>query len=73
MIVGLEDYSLVYQKFGVSISEAMEMDALSFAMLLSDATRLKLKESEEGRDYLQKCWTLTQVNPDVAALRKQFT
>lgn len=51
----------------------MELDTLTFAQLLSDATRLKLKESEEGKDYLQKCWTLKQVNPDIAALRQQFT
>ena len=51
----------------------MEMDTLTFATLLADATRLKLKESEEGRDYLQKCWLLQQIEPDRAALRKQFT
>lgn len=51
----------------------MEMDALSYAQLLRDATVLRLKESEEGRDYLEKCWTYRQVEPDRAALREQFS
>lgn len=48
------------------------MDTLTFNYLLRDALILRLKETEEGRDYLEKCWLYSQVEPDRAALRKQF-
>ena len=50
----------------------MEMDTLTFNVLLRDALVLRLKETEEGRDYLEKCWRYKQVEPDRDALRKQF-
>lgn len=50
----------------------MEMDTLTFAELSRDASVLRLKETEEGRDYLEKCWRYSQQEPDRAALRKQF-
>lgn len=50
----------------------MSMDFLLFAELLRDAEVLRLKETQEGQDYLEKCWTLKQTAPDRAALRKQF-
>ena len=48
------------------------MDCLLFAELLRDAEVMRLKESQEGQDYLEKCWTYKQTAPDRAALRKQF-
>lgn len=62
----------MYAYFGVPISDAMEMDTLSFARLLRDAEVLRLKETQEGQDYLERCWTLRQTQPDRDALRKQF-
>lgn len=50
----------------------MELDALTFNTLLRDATVLRLKETQEGQDYLERCWTYGQTSPDRAALRKQF-
>lgn len=50
----------------------MEMDTFSYALLLRDALLLRLKETEDGRDYLEKCWLYQQQEPDRAALRKQF-
>lgn len=50
----------------------MDLDILTYNTLLRDAFVLRLKETEEGRDYLEKCWRFQQVEPDRAALRKQF-
>ena len=50
----------------------MEMDTLTFNILLRDALVLRLKETEEGRGYLEKCWRYSQTEPDRAALRNQF-
>ncbi len=68
----MESYSLVYKFFGITFSESMDMDFLLFAELLRDAEVMRLKETQEGQDYLEKCWTLKQTAPDRAALRKQF-
>lgn len=31
-----------------------------------------MSETDEGRDYLENCWTLQQTEPDRKELRKQF-
>ena len=50
----------------------MELDTLTYNILLRDAFLIKLKETEEGREYLEKSWLYSQQEPDRAALRKQF-
>ena len=39
-------------------------------MLLRDAICLSLKETEEGREYLDDCWRLQQTEPDYKAIEK---
>lgn len=48
------------------------MDTLTYNILLRDAFVLRLKETDEGREYLENCWRYQQSEPDRAALRKQF-
>lgn len=48
----------------------MELDTLTFNKLLRDAICLKLKETEEGRDYLADCWRFQQTEPDFKAIEK---
>jgi len=48
----------------------MELDVLTFNTLLRDAICLKLKETEEGREYLADCWRLQQTEPDYNAIKK---
>ena len=50
----------------------MELDTLTYAVLARDAYVLRLKETEKGREYLEKCWRFKQTQPDKAALREQF-
>lgn len=68
--VGLTQYNLVYEKFGVPIDRAMELDCLTFAKLVRDAYVLRLKETEEGQNYLKDCWRLEQEAPDYEAIKK---
>lgn len=54
------------------ISEQMELDTLTYNYLLRDAFVMRLKETEDGRDYLERCWRYKQTEPDRASLREQF-
>jgi hypothetical protein len=40
--------------------------------LLRDAVVYNCKQTEEGRDYLKKCWLAEQSEPDRDTLRKFF-
>lgn len=68
----MEQYSLIYQYFGLDISEQMELDTLTFSTLLRDAFVMRLKETEDGCDYLERCWRYGQTEPDRKSLREQF-
>jgi hypothetical protein len=54
------------------INEQMELDTLTFALLAKDAFCLKMQETQEGKDYLEKCWRYQQTTPDIKTLREQF-
>ena len=49
------------------------MDCVSFKTLFRDAFVYKMKQTKEGRDFLEDCWTITQTSPDREKLRKRFT
>lgn len=50
----------------------MEIDCISYAVLVRDAFIFKMKQTEEGREYLQECWLLKQTRPDRRKLRDKF-
>ena len=39
-------------------------------MLVRDAFIDRMSQSEDGRDYLEQCWVLTQTEPDSVKLKK---
>ena len=64
--------NLVYEYSGINFEDLMKLDCFTFKMLVRDAYIHKLSQSEEGRDYLEQCWILTQTKPDRKKLRKKF-
>jgi len=48
----------------------MVLDTLTYNKLLRDALVIKLRETEEGKDYLKDCWRFTQEEPDYSAIRR---
>jgi hypothetical protein len=56
----------------MSFSELMQLDCITFKMLLRDAFISKMRQTEEGREYLEDCWLITQTEPDRHKLRKEF-
>ena len=54
----------------LNFNEVVELDCITFKMLLRDAFIDMMSKSEEGRDYLEQCWIIKQTEPDTAKLRK---
>lgn len=67
-----DDIHLVAVYTGLNFDELMQMDCITFKMLLRDAYIDKMRQSEEGREYLENCWLMKQTEPDRQKLRKQF-
>ena len=67
------DLKLVSNYTGLNFNEAIELDCITYKMLVRDAFIDMMSQTEEGRDYLEQCWVLKQTEPDIAKLRKLTT
>lgn len=65
-----DDLSLVSDYTGMNFNELMVVDCITFKMLLRDAFINKMRQTEEGRDYLENCWLMKQTKPDRARLKE---
>ncbi len=63
------DLKLVADYTGLNFNEVLELDCITYKMLVRDAFIDMMSKSEEGRDYLEQCWVLTQTEPDTAKLK----
>ena len=50
----------------------MELDCYTYRVLLKDSIIHKLRQTENGVDYLENAWILRQTSPDRSALRNKF-
>jgi len=57
---------------GYDLDRIEELEVTEFWLLLRDAVVYNCQQTEEGRDYLEKCWLTDQTEPDRDALRKYF-
>jgi hypothetical protein len=65
------DLKYVGDYAGVSIRDVLELSILEFYLLLHDAVVWNLSQTEEGRKYLDRAWTLRQTEPDVKKFPKK--
>jgi hypothetical protein len=72
LIVGSEDLKLAADYSKLNFDELLKLDCISYKILVRDAFIYKLKQSEEGREYLEECWLLKQTSPDRNKLRNKF-
>lgn len=70
MLTDTSSLKLVSDYSGLNFNEVVELDCITFKILVRDAFIDKMSQTEEGRDYLEQCWVLTQTKPDKAQLRK---
>lgn len=64
------EYKLVAEYTNLNFNEVDILDCVTFKKLVRDAYINKMEQSEEGREYLEKCWILQQKSPDRSELRK---
>ena len=48
--------SLVYHHSGIDMIQQRELPVIEYWLLLADAIKIRLSESEKGREYLQDCY-----------------
>lgn len=69
-VTATDDLYYVSEYTGLNFSELMEMDCITFKMLVRDSLICRLRQTEEGRDYLENCWLMKQTKPDRARLKE---
>ena len=65
-----KQYSLLWECFGIPISQALELDNLEFNILLRDAICMTL--AKVNPEYLEEAWRFKQTKPDRSGLRETF-
>lgn len=66
------DIKMVSDYTGLNFNEVIQLDAITYKILLKDAFISKMSKSEEGREFLEDAYNLRQVKPDRKALRARF-
>ena len=67
-----DDIHIVADYTGMNFDELMRLDCTTFKMLPRDGYINRMRQSEEGREYLENCWLIKQTEPDRAELRRTF-
>lgn len=66
------DLKLVSDYCGIDFAGCMELDCYTYQLLLKDAFVERMKQTEEGKSYLEDCYLIQQVKPDRKALKERF-
>lgn len=72
LITETEDLKLISDYSGLDFEQCMNLDCYTYKLLLRDAYIYKLKQSEQGREYLENCYILQQTEPDRKALKNKW-
>lgn len=56
----------------MDFEKCLDIDCYTYKVLVREAFIEKMSASEEGRDYLEQAWCLTQTAPDREGLREHF-
>ena len=56
----------------LNIFQIDQLNIVEYWQYLRDSYIHQLNQTQEGREYLEKCWILTQTKPDRKALREKF-
>lgn len=65
-----QDLKLVADYTHLNFSDVWDLDCITYKMLLRDAFIDYMKQTEEGRQYLEDAYYLTQTRPDRKSIRK---
>ena len=62
----------MYEYSGIDFLSQKEMNLVEYLSVARDSYIASLNKTEEGRDYLERCWVAVQTKPDRDALRRNF-
>jgi hypothetical protein len=63
---------IIYEYTGISFSQQSELLYDEWLLYRRDAYIARFNRTEEGREYLEKCWISEQTEPDRTSLRRDF-
>lgn len=58
---------------GINFLELENIPVDVYKALVRDAFIHGMQQTEQGRDYLDKCWIMQQTSPDRKKLRERFS
>lgn len=70
--VHTNDIKLVCEYTLLDFNQVVELDCYTFRILLRDSIIYKLRQTEDGVDYLENAYILSQSSPNKALLRDKF-
>lgn len=70
LITNEEKYVALY--LNASILDVYDLSVFDFWLFLRDAVIYLNSQTEDGREYLEKCWIITQTKPERKKLRDKF-
>lgn len=71
-IIETNDIKLISDYTRLNFIECLELDILTYKVLLKDAYIYRLEQSEQGKEYLKNCWYEEQTVPDFNTLKSMF-
>lgn len=63
---------MVSKYTGFNFYEVDELNVFEYWLYLRDAIIYEYSKSENGLEYLEKCWIMEQTTPDRTSLRNRF-
>lgn len=57
---------------GFNFAQIYELNVFEYQAALHDAVIFECMKTEQGQEYLERCWILEQTKPDKAKLREKF-
>ena len=66
------DLKIIHDYTGLSFAEILELPVSLYFLYRRDGFIYEQYQKQGGKEYLEKCWTLEQTEPDREALRKKF-
>lgn len=63
---------LVSDYTGFNFAEVVDLEVFEYWAILRDAVIYKYMQTEQGQEYLERCWILEQTKPDRGKLRSKF-
>ena len=57
---------------GLNLWEVQELDLDLYLFFMREAFIHEMNQTEQGREYLENCWRISQTEPDRKAISEKF-